>query len=346
MNGGADNAMKSGNLVNAAKHKQDSVRFAQLTANAPGAIAIIQLFGEGDKLLRELTGIANWPIGRMRLVNFADIDEGFAVRLDEGVAQLTPHGGPRVMQRLASKLIDLGAVPQLIDEIDPILLYPEASDQYEAIMLRALARAASPLAIDLLLDQPRRWREDASELTAEDVARSSRLNRLIDPPLVVLAGPPNVGKSTLSNALLGRAMSITADMPGTTRDYTAGRIDLSGLVVTWHDTPGLRETSDPIEARAIALAARLIRSADLLIAMTDHEHDWPTLPREPNLRVVNKIDLARESFTNRAADIHISATTGRNIDQLVRRVRDSLVPPSDLASPDRWMFDPSLSNRS
>jgi GTP1/Obg family GTP-binding protein len=120
-------------------------------------------------------------------------------------------------------------------------LYPEASDRFEALMLAALARAQSPLAIDLLLDQPRRWRRirrARRQLSEEDLARSTRLNRLIEPPVAVLAGQPNVGKSTLSNALLGRAMSIAYDMPGTTRDYTAGWIDLAGLVVSWHDTPG------------------------------------------------------------------------------------------------------------
>jgi tRNA modification GTPase len=220
-----------------------------MTGPLPGAIAIIQLHGEVCSILRELTGCDDWPIGRARLVRMRDIDEGLVVRLDERVAQLMPHGGPRVMQRLQAALHDLGVQDATMKDVPPRELYPEAEDDYEALALTAIARAASPLVIDLLLSQPAIWRQH-QVLTDEDHARSQRLNHLIDPPLVVLAGPPNVGKSTLSNALVGRSMSIAVDMPGTTRDYTAARIELAGLVVHWHDTPGLRETDDAIEAKA------------------------------------------------------------------------------------------------
>src|SRR5204863_1903126 len=109
---------------------------------------------------------------------------------------------------------------------------------------------------------------------------------------------PNVGKSTLSNALLGRSMSITLDMPGTTRDYIAGRIDLAGLVVNWHDTPGMHESRDPIERKAIALARKLLDRADLLISMADVQTGWADLPRQPDLQVMNKIDLVSEVRTD------------------------------------------------
>jgi len=205
-------------------------RFLHVTPNRPGAIAIIQLVGSTDPVLRELTDQESWPIGRMRLVNFSGIDEGLAGRITGDIAQLMPHGGMRVVQRLIAKLLDLGVEPANESSLDPMEIYPESSDRYEAIMLGTLARAQSPLAVNLLLDQPRRWRPRprlGRPITKEDRARSARLNRLIDPPIVVLAGPPNVGKSTLSNALLGRSMSIAIDMPGTTRDYTTGRIELA-----------------------------------------------------------------------------------------------------------------------
>jgi tRNA modification GTPase len=222
-------------------------------------------------------------------------------------------------------------------EASPEEIFPEAADRYEALALAAAARAASPRAIDLLLDQPGRWRQ-AGELTDEDRARSRRLDRLIVPPVVALAGPANVGKSTLSNALLGRSMSIAAEGPGTTRDYTTGRIELAGLVVDWHDTPGLRGTADPDETKAVDLARRLLERADFVIAMTDAEHDWPALPRGPDLRVASKADVkARDD-----ADLSVSATTGTGIPQLVATVRDRLVPPADLDHPGPWLFDDRL----
>lgn len=312
-------------------------RLVIATALQPGAIATLHLLGEVEPVLHAITGRPAPPVGVIRLANLADVDRGLVARLDGRSAQLMPHGGPRVVQRIVQAIVDAGAVVVRPDTIDPRDLYPEAADDIEAMTLSALARAASPLAIDVLLDQPNRWRSLQS-FTDDDAARSRRLNRLIDPPLVVLAGPANVGKSTLSNALLGRSMSIALDEPGTTRDYTTGLIDLGGLVVRWHDTPGLRETEDPIEQQAIALARRLMNQADLLIAITDAGHDWPDLPRRPDLFVGAKTDLA----TRADAAINVSAITGDGIAGLVTTVRDVLVPPADLAHPGPWRFDDRL----
>ena len=299
--------------------------------------------------MNELTGVTEWPVGRVRLVSFAGIDDGLAVRLTDTITQLMPHGGPRVVQRLTARLIELGVQLARDSNIDPRELYPEAHDSLEAVMLQTLARAQSPQAINLLLDQPRRWRRwrettrSAPAFSAGDLARSARLNRLIDPPMVILAGEPNVGKSTLSNALLGRSMSITLDMPGTTRDYTAARIELAGLVVDWHDTPGMRKTSDPIEQRAIELAMQLFDRADLLIAMTDHEHEWPQLPRKPDLHIVNKVDA---HDCRRPNAIAISAVTGAGLAEFVNKVRSALVPDEDLEHQGPWLFDPRLISES
>jgi tRNA modification GTPase len=265
------------------------------------------------------------------------VDEGIVVRIAPDLAQVMPHGGLRVLQRLRNLLVDLGAAPVAVDDLPPLALYPDASDRFEALMLSALARAASPLAIDLLLDQPRRWRAGAT-LDDADRARSRRLCRLLDPPMVVVAGAPNVGKSTLANALHGRSISIALDEAGTTRDYTVGRIDLGGLVVDWHDTPGLRRPDDAIEADAIDLAAHLLERADLLIALADAAHDWPELPRPPDLRVAARCDMAPRDD----GDAQVSAITGTGLEDLVAMVRDRLVRPEEIAHPGPWLFDPRL----
>lgn len=315
-----------------------------LTPAQPGAIAIIQLAGPPDALdaaLAQLTAGHDFPAGSMRLTRFIDddgeIDTGLIARLDRLIVHLMPHGGLRVVQRLLTRCVEVGISIQRPADLPPRELFPEAADDYEALMLVALSRAQSPAALDLLLDQPRRWRSNPT-LTADDRARSHRLSRLIDPPLVVLAGPANVGKSTLSNRLLGWTMSIAVDQPGTTRDYTAGMIELLDVVVHWHDTPGLRETDDPIEREAIELARKLMQRADLLIAMTDHEHDWPVLPRASDLRVACKCDIARRDD----ADFNISNVTGAAIPALVSAVRDMLVPPADREHPGPWLFDERL----
>jgi tRNA modification GTPase len=313
-----------------------SFAWSLATPPGPGAIAIFNLRGDVAPVLERLTGHGDWPVGIARAVTFEAIDDGLAARVDVDTFQLMPHGGPRVIQRLGARLAALGG--RRHDRDDPRSLYPEATSHVEACMLDALARAQSPLAIDLLLDQPRRWRVQPPVADDAALARWRRLDRLVTPPVVVLAGPPNVGKSTLGNRLLGRAMSIEADLPGTTRDYVGARVELAGLVVDLYDTPGLRATDDTIEQRAIDVAEHLIGRADLLVAMTDHERPWPGLPRPPDLSVASKADLGARGD----ADLGVSAVTGAGIAELVRRVRDALVWPEDLAAPGPWRFDARL----
>ncbi len=316
-------------------------RLLVATSSQPGAIAILQLDGDVTNVLRAATGIAQWPTGRARLTTLADIDRGMALRLTDKVAQIMPHGGPRVVQRLVAWLVDRGVELVAPDDVAPERVFPEATDRFEAMALAAVTRAASPIAVDLLLDQPRRWRAATADCNP-DAERARRLNRLIDPPMVVVAGPANVGKSTLSNALVGRSMSIAADRPGTTRDYTSGRIDLAGVVVDWHDTPGLRDSSDPIEVESVEIARALITRADMVVALTDHQQPWPVLARRPDLRVANKCDLGERGD---GGDLSISAATGVGIAELVLAVRDRLVPPEDITHPGPWLFDRRLADQ-
>jgi tRNA modification GTPase len=315
------------------------VRAWVATSRVPGAIAIVEVVGDVHVLGAGAAWLRRVAPGGHRLVDVPDVDECVVCRPRRDLALVMPHGGLRIVQRLLEHLATAGA--RIVDSpgVEPSRRYAEAADAVEALMLHALSGAASPLAIDLLLDQPRRWRSHPT-MDDADHARSKRLNRLLTPPVVVLAGGANVGKSTLSNRLLGRTMSIEADVPGTTRDYTSALIDLQGLVVAWHDTPGFRDTDDPIEREAMGRARRIFEEADLVIAMTDDVDVWPRLPREPDLRVVNKVD--RMDTPVAAPMLGISAKTGAGLEQLVRTVRDMLIPETDLSHPGGWIFDERL----
>ena len=358
-------------LAGAARSDFEAARACLLTSFTPGAIAVIQLTGDKaalDNALPALTGgKTGGPVHCMRVAKFSDaageIDAGLVARITPNIVHLMPHGGPRVVQRILARCAALGIEIVRADTLPASAVFPDAEDEIEALMLCALGRARSPLAVELLLDQPHRWRafrcpsseggagesggdegdkyHSIRKISDDIHSRSARLNRLITPPLVVLAGAANVGKSTLSNKLLGRSMSIAVDQPGTTRDYTAGAIELGGLVVIWHDTPGLRITSDPIEAEAIELARHLMQRADFLVAMTDHEQPWPELPRKPDLRVACKCDIAQRDDAE-PRTLNISNQTGEGIARLVQTVRDLLVPPDDIAHPGPWLFDERL----
>lgn len=322
--------------------------FSVMTANTPGAVGIIQVYGDGAAAcVEQLCGVR--PDARCRLAQFDDIDEGLVVGLNSHWCQIMPHGGVRVMQRLCDALGAVGA--QSAETVDAYTAFPEASSALEAEMLATLAKAASPAAIPLLLAQPDRWVQAARYDDAETAAISDRLDGLVEPATVAVVGRANVGKSTLTNLMMGRAASLVADLPGTTRDWVAGMariaMPVGEVVVRWFDTPGLRHSDDPIEQRAIQLARRVVAEADVLIAMRDVHTDWPAedeLPREPDVWVVNKCDLAPASVALNRSAVTMSAMQERGIDDLCAAVARALGLDA-LPTDPLWAFCPSLRSR-
>jgi len=321
------------------------------TPHGAGAVATIEMIGDITSCLNALCG-RDVAVGGLSLRSLDQIDNGLVARLAPERAQIMPHGGTRVIEKLAEWLAAHGA--NWIDDptncratLDPLELFPEASDRIEALALATLSRAASPIAVRMLLAQSARWaaHRDAP-LTAEDRARSKRLSRLVDPPRVALVGPPNAGKSTLSNVLLGQEYSITSSEAGTTRDAVSARLDLAGLVVEWFDLPGTRETHDPIERAAMELGAKLLRDADFIIAIAAPGVPWLSFDRAPDLRVYAKIDEAAAKLDplRVQADVCVSARSGEGLDRLREAIRDALVPPADRANERPWIFDPSLAS--
>ncbi len=155
-----------------------------------------------------------------------------------------------------------------------------------------------------------------------------RGERLRDGLVFAITGPPNVGKSTLLNALAGREVAIVSPTPGTTRDALETRVVLGGVPVTLVDTAGLRDSTDPIEAEGVRRAKARAQEADLVIRVADPDHGAPD---GPGLRVMNKSDLGG-AVPDGA--IGISALTGAGMGALsqllaeaARRLTESSGPP-------------------
>lgn len=109
---------------------------------------------------------------------------------------------------------------------------------------------------------------------------------------VAIVGPPNVGKSTLLNALAGREAAITSEHAGTTRDVIEVRMDLDGVPVTFLDTAGLRDTVDEVEAKGIARARERAKGADLRIILIKEPGDAPIMtPVEGDMVLLGRADL-------------------------------------------------------
>ena len=158
------------------------------------------------------------------------------------------------------------------------------------------------------------------------------------PPLVVVAGPPNIGKSTLTNALAQRAVSIVADEEGTTRDHVGVRLSVAGLVVDWVDTPGLRDGAGADEQQAREIALRLAERADLVILCGDAARPPPRLAAPAgSLTVALRHDLARAEWP---ADARVSARTGEGMVGLAAMIRERLVPADLLTRSVPWRFWP------
>jgi tRNA modification GTPase len=144
---------------------------------------------------------------------------------------------------------------------------------------------------------------------------------------VVIAGPPNVGKSTLMNALARRDVSIVSAHPGTTRDLVEVSLELRGYPVTLVDTAGIRQTEDPIEAEGVARARRRVEEADLTLwlSVAGEPMAAPFAGTTPAIPVVTKADLWPDRGTgpnSPGAPIRISAMTGAGIAQLLDAVAD------------------------
>jgi tRNA modification GTPase len=147
---------------------------------------------------------------------------------------------------------------------------------------------------------------------------------LVEPWRVVIAGPPNVGKSSLVNALAGYQRSIVSPTAGTTRDVVGVNLALDGWPVELSDTAGLRDTAESLEAAGIDRAKRQLAAADAVVWVIDLSEPNPVLPDfTPDLLVGNKSDLAAPTETVSHA---ISATTGAGVPELGSAIVTRLVP--------------------
>jgi tRNA modification GTPase len=157
---------------------------------------------------------------------------------------------------------------------------------------------------------------------------------------VVLAGQPNVGKSSLLNQLAREEVAIVTDVPGTTRDAIRQAIDLEGIPLRVIDTAGLRPSSDIVETIGIARAWEAVSKSDLVLLLLDARLGETAADREilsqlpqglPRIRVMNKVDLTQESpriehSTNDqgSTTVWLSAKTGAGIELLKKSLMESI----------------------
>lgn len=159
-----------------------------------------------------------------------------------------------------------------------------------------------------------------AEMTAE-IAGSRAAERLRDGFEVALVGPPNVGKSTLLNALARRDVALVSAVAGTTRDVLEVRLDLEGLPVTMLDMAGLHQAEDAVEVLGIARARQRAEAADMRVFLLDDLQDVSGLgvsAAREDVTVLSKADLRA------GAAPAVSGLTGEGLDGLLRDIASVL----------------------
>jgi len=344
------------------------------------AIAMIEVRGEVEAALRA-AGIRAVSVGGVALRDLAGIDQGVVARWGERCCTIMAHAGPEIVRSLLEHL-ECSGLRRAADDADIFQRWCEAGSLIEARMLGALARTESTLGVRALLAQPGAWAkvlegmgasaddERAINLvasTSEVRERSRVMNRLINPPRVAAIGRANIGKSSLVNALAGRAVALSANQAGTTRDHVGVTLDLGGLVVRWLDLPGMTpgqwaaagragdgQGAEPgdeaeLEEAARAAAVRAALAADLLVLCGDAEHpafefaevgEWAgeSGVEAAVVRVHLRADLGVSSAW--ASDVRVSVSNGaaEGLRELVGVVRELLVPRGVMAGGAAWRF--------
>jgi tRNA modification GTPase len=331
-----------------------SDHIACLTPPAVGAIASLGLRGPNAwqvirELLRPLSGsrselAAEPEMGRLWLGRLGDGSTDqvvVTVRATEPVPWLEVHchGGREVIGLVEETLQRRGFQVCAWQEFERLV----SGDRWRAAA--ALAEAQTVRTAAMLLDQYQgaferaltsilsAWdRNDHGQvgLLLEELARYTGLGRhLTKPWQVVVAGAPNVGKSSLVNALAGYQRSIAAATPGTTRDLVSTTLAIDGWPIELVDTAGIREAAGGLEEHGIRLARQAVGSADLVLWILDASAApvWPDYESGQRLVVINKVDLSPAWNLDQAGDaVRISARMGTALDELCQTLSKALVP--------------------
>jgi len=172
-----------------------------------------------------------------------------------------------------------------------------------------------------------------SEIEKRCDDRSAKLIR--EGASIVLAGRPNVGKSSLMNAILNQERAIVTSIPGTTRDVLTERIRLGGITAELSDTAGQRETDDPVEKIGVDRAARAMESADIVLILLDSSQEITPEDEallnnmdERYIVCLNKSDLERKCEWPGA--LEICAASGEGVDVLIREMEKRVAVSSGM----------------
>ena len=329
---------------------------SQLTPTGRGAIATLLVQGEraADAVGHYFRAASGRPLaqcslgrivfGRWQTGDASAGEEVVVCRVAEDTVEVHCHGGRAAVAAITTDLIEAGCQELPWQDVVP----RQYSDSTMADAHVALASATTQRTAAILLDQLHGALRDAlaeveTKIAAGDGqgamqlldalrARADVGLHLTNPYRVVVAGRPNVGKSSLVNAILGYTRAIVFDQPGTTRDVLSAAAAIDGWPVELLDTAGLRESGDQIEQQGVARAKSTAQGADLVLLVQDGSipptgEDEALARTYPGALIVNnKSDLPQPTGNAATAHITLSALTGENLPELLEQIANRLVP--------------------
>lgn len=302
---------------------------AVVEARGPRALAIVRsLF---SKPLPESPEVGQFWFGTLAA------DEVVLAVTEPNAVEVHCHGGPQVVRAILAAFTAAGCVERT----------PRPKDEGFELLQRAPTLRTANILLDQLNSAFAREVQFLLELletdpksAAEPLHRLADLGHivgryLVNPWRVVIAGPPNAGKSSLVNALAGYKRSVVSEVPGTTRDAVSVCVAFDGWPVELIDTAGIRDASG-LEAEGIELARETADSANLVVWLLDgaaERLEWPRedIEREKLLVVVNKSDAMTgwgpdPSAGDAWSRLLVSARTGDGLPALVNEIVKRLVP--------------------
>jgi tRNA modification GTPase len=257
----------------------------------------------------------------------ADLISSRAALSRQAAARQLEGGLQRRVEALRKKVLDLSA------QVEASVDFPDEQDQL--LPREELARSVAE-----------------AQRAVQDLLSGARTGRLLrQGAKVVLCGRPNVGKSSILNALLGTARAIVHDLPGTTRDFLEEPFQIEGFPLVLVDTAGLRLADDAVEREGVERSRRAVHQADVVLLVLDAAEGFMREDREileelgglasqeaPKMVLLNKSDLSnRSDWSDPALKdfllLRVSARTGQGLDLLKKNIFEKVTvgrPAADL----------------